>query len=84
MLKNLTYLLEKITEKLRMNGMFTDRVKKVMQLAREASVRFGNDYVGTEHLLLGLIHEGEGVAIVVLKNLGVELEELSKNIEFHY
>ncbi len=64
-----------------MNGMFTDRVKKVMQLAREESVRLGNDYVGTEHLLLGLIREGEGVAIVVLKNLGVELEELSKNIE---
>ncbi len=64
-----------------MNGMFTDRVKKVMQLAREESVRLGNDYVGTEHLLLGLIREGEGVAIVVLKNLSVELEELAKNIE---
>ncbi len=64
-----------------MNGMFTDRVKKVMQLAREESVRLGNDYVGTEHLLLGLIREGEGVAIVVLKNLGVELEDLSKSIE---
>ena len=64
-----------------MNGMFTDRVKKVMQLAREESVRLGNDYVGTEHLLLGLIREGEGVAVVVLKNLGVELEDLTKNIE---
>ena len=53
-----------------MNGMFTDRVKKVMQLAREESVRLGNDYVGTEHLLLGLIREGEGVAIAVLKNVG--------------
>lgn len=40
--------------------MFTDRVKKVMQLAREESVRLGNDYVGTEHLLLGLVREGEG------------------------
>ena len=64
-----------------MNGMFTDRVKKVMQLAREESVRLGNDYVGTEHLLLGLIREGEGVAIVVLKNLSVDLEELSRDIE---
>jgi len=36
------------------NGMFTDRVKKVMQIAREEAVRLGNDYVGTEHLLLGL------------------------------
>jgi ATP-dependent Clp protease ATP-binding subunit ClpC len=64
-----------------MNGMFTDRVKKVMQLAREESVRLGNDYVGTEHLLMGLVREGEGVAVVVLKNLGVELEELATNIE---
>ncbi len=64
-----------------MNGMFTDRVKKVMQLAREESVRMGNDYVGTEHLLLGLIKEGSGVAVAVLKNLGVELEELVRNIE---
>ena len=60
-----------------MNGMFTDRVKKVMQMAREESVRLGNDYVGTEHLLLGLVKEGEGVAIAVLKSMGVELEELS-------
>lgn len=64
-----------------MNGMFTDRVKKVMQLAREESVRLGNDYVGTEHLLLGLIREGEGVAITVLKNLNVDLGELSRDIE---
>ncbi len=64
-----------------MNGMFTDRVKKVMQLAREESVRLGNDYVGTEHLLLGLIREGDGVAIAVLRNQGVDLEELSRSIE---
>ena len=64
-----------------MNGMFTDRVKKVMQLAREESVRLGNDYVETEHLLLGLIREGEGVAITVLKNLNVDLGELSRDIE---
>ncbi len=64
-----------------MNGMFTDRVKKVMQLAREESVRLGNDYVGTEHLLLGLIREGDGVAIAVLRNQGVDLEELARSIE---
>ncbi len=64
-----------------MNGMFTDRVKKVMQLAREESVRLGNDYVGTEHLLLGLIREGDGVAVAVLKNLNVDLEDLARNIE---
>jgi ATP-dependent Clp protease ATP-binding subunit ClpC len=64
-----------------MNGMFTDRVKKVMQIAREESVRLGNDYVGTEHLLLGLIKEGDGVAIAVLRSMGVDLEILSSNIE---
>jgi ATP-dependent Clp protease ATP-binding subunit ClpC len=64
-----------------MNGMFTDRVKKVLQIAREESVRLGNDYVGTEHLLLGLIKEGDGVAIAVLRSLNVDLEELQHNIE---
>ncbi len=64
-----------------MNGMFTDRVKKVMQIAREESVRLGNDYVGTEHLLLGLVKEGDGVAVAVLRSMGVELDELSANIE---
>jgi ATP-dependent Clp protease ATP-binding subunit ClpC len=63
------------------NGMFTDRVKKVMQIAREESVRLGNDYVGTEHLLLGLVKEGEGVAVAVLRSMGVDLDELSANIE---
>jgi ATP-dependent Clp protease ATP-binding subunit ClpC len=52
-----------------------------MQLAREESVRLGNDYVGTEHLLLGLIREGDGVAIAVLRNQGVDLEELARSIE---
>lgn len=64
-----------------MNGMFTDRVKKVMQIAREESVRLGNDYVGTEHLLLGLIKEGDGVAVAVLRSMGVDLDVLANNIE---
>ena len=63
------------------NGMFTDRVKKVMQIAREEAVRLGNDYVGTEHLLLGLIKEGDGVAVAVLRSMSIDLEELSANIE---
>jgi ATP-dependent Clp protease ATP-binding subunit ClpC len=63
------------------NGMFTDRVKKVMQIAREEAVRLGNDYVGTEHLLLGLIKEGDGVAVAVLRSMGVDLDELAANIE---
>ncbi len=63
------------------NGMFTDRVKKVMQIAREEAVRLGNDYVGTEHLLLGLIKEGDGVAVAVLRSMSIDLEELAANIE---
>lgn len=64
-----------------MNGMFTDRVKKVMQIAREESVRLGNDYVGTEHLLLGLVKEGDGVAVAVMRSMGIDLDDLSTNIE---
>ena len=64
-----------------MNGMFTDRVKKVMQIAREESVRLGNDYVGTEHLLLGLVKEGDGVAVAVMRSMGVDLDELTSSIE---
>jgi ATP-dependent Clp protease ATP-binding subunit ClpC len=64
-----------------MNGMFTDRVKKVMQIAREESVRLGNDYVGTEHLLLGLIKEGDGVAVAVMRGMGVDVDDLTASIE---
>ena len=64
-----------------MNGMFTDRVKKVLQIARDESIRLGNDYVGTEHLLLGLIKEGDGVAVAVMRGMGVDLEDLSASIE---
>ena len=64
-----------------MNGMFTDRVKKVMQIAREESVRLGSDYVGTEHLLLGLIKEGDGVAVAVMRGMGIDLEDLTASIE---
>ena len=64
-----------------MNHMFTDRVKKVLQYAREESSRLGHDYIGTEHLLLGLVKEGQGVAVAVLANLGIQLEALKKSIE---
>lgn len=64
-----------------MDDMFTDRVKRVMQLAREESGRLGHDYIGTEHLLLGIIREGEGTAVMVLENLGVELDELRQSVE---
>ena len=52
-----------------MNYNFTDRVRKVLAMAREEAIRLKHDYVGTEHILLGLIREGEGVAAAVLANL---------------
>ena len=60
---------------------FTDRVRKVLQMAREEAARLHHEYVGTEHLLLGLIREGEGVATAVLTNLNVDLEEIQQKIE---
>ena len=65
-----------------MNGYnFTDRVRKVLQMAREEAARLHHEYVGTEHILLGLIREGEGVAAAVLTNLAVDLEEIQQKIE---
>src|SRR2546429_183694 len=65
-----------------MNGYnFTDRVRKVLQMAREEAARLHHEYVGTEHILLGLIREGEGVAAAVLTNLNVDLEEIKQKIE---
>ena len=57
-----------------MQDKFTERVRKVMYLAREEAGRLQHDYIGTEHLLLGLIREGEGIAANVLTNLGLDLE----------
>src|SRR5687767_3821816 len=65
-----------------MNGYnFTDRVRKVLQMAREEAARLHHEYVGTEHILLGLIREGEGVAATVLQNLNVDLDEIQQKIE---
>src|SRR6267142_1343572 len=55
-----------------MHDKFTERVRKVIYLAREEAARLQHDYIGTEHLLLGLIREGEGVAAKVLLELGVD------------
>ena len=54
---------------------FTDRARKVMAYARQEAQRFNHDYIGTEHILLGLIKEGSGVAANVLQQLDVDLEE---------
>lgn len=64
-----------------MEAKFSNRVKEVISLSREEALRLGHDYIGTEHLLLGMIREGEGVAIEVLKKLGISMEELRDSIE---
>lgn len=60
---------------------FTERARKVVILAKEEAKRFNHDYIGTEHILLGLIREGEGVAATVLKSLGLELNQIRLEIE---
>ncbi|MCU0726321.1 MAG: ATP-dependent Clp protease ATP-binding subunit [Planctomycetes bacterium] len=60
---------------------FTERARKVMGLARQEAQRFGHDYIGTEHVLLGLVQEGNGVAAQVLKNLDVEMKKIRIEVE---
>jgi ATP-dependent Clp protease ATP-binding subunit ClpA len=60
---------------------FTDRSRKVMKLANEEARRFNHEYVGTEHMLLGLVKEGSGVAANVLKNLDVDLRKVRREVE---
>ncbi|MBN1639169.1 MAG: ATP-dependent Clp protease ATP-binding subunit [Ignavibacteriales bacterium] len=64
-----------------MDGNFSERVQEVIRYSREEAIRLGHEYIGTEHLLLGLIREGNGLAVQVLKNLGVVLTNLKKSIE---
>ncbi len=64
-----------------MNGFnFTERVRRVLGLARDEATRLHHEYVGTEHILLGLIREGDGVAAAVLRNLGVDLERVKRKV----
>ncbi len=64
-----------------MEAKFSPRVKDVITYSREEALRLGHDYIGTEHLLLGIIREGEGTAVRLLKSLNVDLQELRKTIE---
>ena len=64
-----------------MEAKFSQRVKDVLGYSREEALRLGNEYIGVEHLLLGIIREGEGMAIQILKYLGVDLLEVRKSIE---
>jgi len=60
---------------------FTERARRVIILAREEAGRFRHDFVGTEHVLLGLIRDGEGIATAVLQRLGLRLETVKAEVE---
>ncbi|MCS7052356.1 MAG: ATP-dependent Clp protease ATP-binding subunit [Ignavibacterium sp.] len=64
-----------------MDGNFSERLQDVIRLSREEALRLGHDYIGTEHLLLGMIREGQGIGIKILRNLDVDLIKLKKAIE---
>src|SRR5688572_9624284 len=64
-----------------MNYSFTDRVRVVLAKARDEAIRLQHDYVGTEHILLGLVAEGQGVAAAVLHNAGLQAAEIRRTIE---
>lgn len=64
-----------------MRNNFTSRVQKVIRFSKEEAMRLGHDYIGTEHLFLGIIKEGEGIAIKILKNLNVDMEKLKQRLE---
>lgn len=68
-------------EKYSMEAKFSQRVKDVLIYSREEAQRLGNDYIGLEHLLLGIIREGEGLAIRILRNLGTDLTDVRKKVE---
>ena len=60
---------------------FTERARKVILLAKEEAKRFNHDYIGTEHILLGLLREGEGVAARVLNSMGVTLDNVKEKVK---
>ncbi len=64
-----------------MNRKFSPKVKKIIQLSRDEAVRLGHDFIGTEHLLLGMLEDGESLAVQVLDSLDVDLEDLKYQIE---
>src|SRR6476660_4804803 len=64
-----------------MDSNFSPKVKEIISYSREEALRLGNDFIGTEHLLLGLIREGEGLAVQVLQALHIDLFDLRKELE---
>src|SRR5829696_6183625 len=64
-----------------MDNNFSSQVKEIISFSREEALRLGNDFIGTEHLLLGLIREGDNTAVRILKSFNVDLYELRKEVE---
>ena len=79
-IKNIRYYCIKLNN-LKMDNNFSAQVKEIISYSREEALRLGNDFIGTEHLLLGLIREGENTAIRILKSFNVDLYELRKEVE---
>ena len=67
-----------------MDAKFSQRIKDVLSYSKEEAVRLGNAYIGTEHLLLGILREGEGMAITILESLNIDLNKLKKSIILTY
>ena len=65
----------------KMDNNFSAQVKEIISFSREEALRLGNDFIGTEHLLLGLIREGDNTAVRILKSFNVDLYELRKEVE---
>lgn len=64
-----------------MFGRFTERAQKVLALSQEEAVRLGHNNIGTEHILLGLVREGEGIAAKALQSLGLEVSKIQEEVE---
>ena len=66
-----------------MEQSFSERIKEVISFSRAEALRLGHNFIGTEHLFLGIIKEGEGEAIHILQNLGVKINQLKQKIELY-
>lgn len=66
-----------------MEAKFSEKVKEIISYSREEALRLGHDYIGTEHLVLGMIRDGEGLTLDLMRKLGISLDELKKQIEQH-
>ena len=77
----LLFMLNIVKTKRKMDNKFSSQVKEIISFSREEAIRLGNEFIGTEHFVLGLIREGENRAIQILKSLKVDIQELRKGIE---